>query len=228
MAPPYRDHRLAFRLSMAGGGEPRVLLGEISIRGWLPGTIEAVETVEMPAGLDPGAYDLAIGVVDPSTNAPDVRLAIAGRNAAGWYPVSQIELAGTARSEPMLTSVDVFTSGADGYHTFRIPAIEIAADGTLLAFAEARKHTSEDPGFGKQDIDLVLKRSTDGGKTWSKMKMHRGPRRGVVGGEPGDGAGRASAAGCGCSTSARSRSGTPTLPGRGPMTFQTLARMERR
>ena len=80
-----------------------------------------------------------------------------------------------ARAEPLLTHVDVFTSGTDGYHTFRIPAIETAADGSLLAFAEARKHGRSDPGGKGQDIDLVLKRSTDGGKTWSPMKIIEDP-----------------------------------------------------
>jgi len=83
--------------------------------------------------------------------------------------------AGPVRAEPLLVHVNVFESGTDGYHTFRIPAIETAADGSLVAFAEARKHNRSDPGFDKQDIDLVLKRSTDGGKTWSPMKVIEDP-----------------------------------------------------
>lgn len=67
--------------------------------------------------------------------------------------------------------VDVFVSGQDGYHAYRIPAIETAADGSLLAFAEARKHNLNDPGFEGADIDLVMKRSTDRGETWSPMKL---------------------------------------------------------
>jgi len=57
----------------------------------------------------------------------------------------------------------------------RIPAIETAPDGSLLAFAEARKYTLDDPGFGKQDIDLVLRRSTDQGQTWSPMRVIEDP-----------------------------------------------------
>jgi len=67
--------------------------------------------------------------------------------------------------------VDVFFSGKDGYAGYRIPAIETAADGTILAFAEARKYNLSDPGGKGNEIDLVLKRSTDGGASWSAMKV---------------------------------------------------------
>ncbi|WP_053171005.1 sialidase family protein [Streptomyces sp. SBT349] len=59
----------------------------------------------------------------------------------------------------------VFEQGEDGYHTFRIPAVVRAADGTLVAFAEARTSGSGDDG----DIDLVAKRSTDGGARWGPL-----------------------------------------------------------
>ena len=76
-----------------------------------------------------------------------------------------------------LKQVDVFVSGQDGYAGYRIPAIETAPDGGLLAFAEARKYNMSDPGGKGQEIDLVLKRSTDGGVTWSPMQVieHSGP-----------------------------------------------------
>jgi len=76
---------------------------------------------------------------------------------------------------PLLTHTDVFISGKDGYHTYRIPAVEAAPDGSLIAFAEARKYSADDPGFGKQDIDLVYKRSLDNGATWSPMTVLEDP-----------------------------------------------------
>jgi sialidase-1 len=69
----------------------------------------------------------------------------------------------------------VFSAGTDGYFAFRIPAIEAAPNGTLLAFAEARKYHLNDPGFKDQDIDLVLKTSTNSGVTWSAMKIIEDP-----------------------------------------------------
>lgn len=94
----------------------------------------------------------------------------------GWLLMSCVA-AVVAAAEPSLQHVDVYVSGQDGYAGYRIPAIEAAPDGSLLAFAEARKYNLADPGGKGQEIDLVLKRSTDGGATWSAMKVieHSGP-----------------------------------------------------
>jgi sialidase-1 len=60
-----------------------------------------------------------------------------------------------------------FSSGQDGYHTYRIPAMVRSANGTLLAFCEGRKNSSGDAG----DIDIVLRRSTNNGQTWLPMTL---------------------------------------------------------
>lgn len=62
-------------------------------------------------------------------------------------------------------AAQVFVSGTDGHKSYRIPAIIALPDGTLLAFAEGRVRGSAD--FG--DINIVMKRSTDKGRSWSKM-----------------------------------------------------------
>ena len=67
--------------------------------------------------------------------------------------------------------VDVFVSGQDGYQAFRIPVIEAASDGSLLAFAEGRKRNCGDPGTENNEVHLVLKRSVDGGRSWSPMMV---------------------------------------------------------
>jgi sialidase-1 len=64
-------------------------------------------------------------------------------------------------------NTDVFVSGTDGYHTYRIPSILTTKKGTLLAFCEGRKKGRSDTG----NIDLLVKRSKDMGKTWSSQKI---------------------------------------------------------
>ena len=78
-----------------------------------------------------------------------------------------------AQSQPLIEHTDVFKAGEGGYHSYRIPTIVTAADGSLTVFAEARKDNRGDPGYG--DIDLVTKRSTDGGKTWGPMAVLDNP-----------------------------------------------------
>ena len=59
----------------------------------------------------------------------------------------------------------VFDSGQDGYKVFRIPAMIKTANGDLLAFCEARQ------GGDASEIDLVQKRSSDGGKSWGPLQV---------------------------------------------------------
>ncbi|MEV5777107.1 sialidase family protein [Streptomyces antimycoticus] len=60
-----------------------------------------------------------------------------------------------------------FRAGTEGYASYRIPAAVLTHDGTVLAFAEGRVNSSADDGH----IDLVLKRSADGGRTWGVLQV---------------------------------------------------------
>ncbi|MFA6276805.1 MAG: sialidase family protein [Pedobacter sp.] len=62
--------------------------------------------------------------------------------------------------------IPVFVSGQEGHQSYRIPAIVTLKNGDLLAFAEGRVNNAGD--FG--DINIVLKRSTNKGKTWSALQ----------------------------------------------------------
>jgi sialidase-1 len=70
---------------------------------------------------------------------------------------------------PAATSdrADVYVAGEGAYHTYRIPALIVSAKGVLLAFCEGRRTGADDSG----DIDVVLRRSFDGGKTWSPLQV---------------------------------------------------------
>jgi len=75
--------------------------------------------------------------------------------------------AGAWAAPPAIEQVAVWRAGDNGYHSYRIPALLATRKGTLLAFCEARKNSRSDTG----DIDLVLKRSEDQGKTWSAQTL---------------------------------------------------------
>jgi sialidase-1 len=62
---------------------------------------------------------------------------------------------------------DLFVSGEDGYNTYRIPALLVTPDGSVLAFCEGRVDSPDDWG----DIDVVMKKSTDGGKTFGDLRL---------------------------------------------------------
>ncbi|CCH28453.1 exo-alpha-sialidase [Actinosynnema sp. NPDC047251] len=73
---------------------------------------------------------------------------------------------------PSTSSIGVehvlFKSGTGGYGCYRIPALVRTASGALLAFAEGRRSPScADRG----DIDLVVRRSTNDGRTWSPTRV---------------------------------------------------------
>ncbi|MFO1023503.1 MAG: sialidase family protein [Planctomycetales bacterium] len=63
--------------------------------------------------------------------------------------------------------LNLWTSGQEGYHTYRIPALLVTPRGNVLAFCEGRKTSQQDHG----DVDLLMKRSTDGGRTWSAHQI---------------------------------------------------------
>ena len=79
--------------------------------------------------------------------------------ASGGFPVQEVHDA--------VSHYEVYVAGEGGYHTYRIPSLIVTPKGTVLAFAEGRKGGAADSG----NIDLVLRRSTDGGVSWSSMQV---------------------------------------------------------
>ncbi len=66
-----------------------------------------------------------------------------------------------------LRQQELFAAGQDGYRSYRIPSLIVTKKGSLLAFCEGRKNNAADSG----DIDLLVKRSSDDGRTWSPQKV---------------------------------------------------------
>src|SRR3990172_2630837 len=84
-----------------------------------------------------------------------------------WLAAPSMMPARAAAAEVAVQKSDLFVARQGGYHTYRIPGMVMTLDGTLLAYATARDGDIWDYG----NYDTVLRRSTDGGRTWSAMEV---------------------------------------------------------
>lgn len=74
----------------------------------------------------------------------------------------------TLTSQPT-TRIELFAAREAGYHHYRVPSCVVSPGGVAMVFTEARKNSRD----GEQvthndywDIDILCRRTTDGGETW--------------------------------------------------------------
>jgi sialidase-1 len=67
---------------------------------------------------------------------------------------------------PIIEKTDLFLPDTAGYKSYRIPGLVVTRAGTLLAYCEGRRTTISDWG----SIDILLRRSTDGGRSWEPQR----------------------------------------------------------
>ncbi|MEU8785377.1 sialidase family protein [Streptomyces sp. NPDC048637] len=80
----------------------------------------------------------------------------------------------------LFESTDLAVSG-QGAHTYRIPALATLPDGTLVAAYDRRNDSAADlPG----NVDVMVRRSTDQGRTWSAAQAAVDYDGGVGAGDP--------------------------------------------
>ncbi|MEU1527865.1 exo-alpha-sialidase [Streptomyces fagopyri] len=109
----------------------------------------------------------------PSSLRARLRSTAAAVLTAALAAAASIALPGPAGAQPGTAPAEfeqqvLFKASQDpGYACFRIPAVVRTPRGTLLAFAEGRVHDCGDAG----DIDIVVKRSTDGGRSWGPLQV---------------------------------------------------------
>jgi sialidase-1 len=125
-----------------------------AVRGaWLDG-FEKLKQVTLDAAKLAAAVQAAESQDSPATEEL--------RGEALQRLFAQLEVPATQTTA--LEKIDVFEAKTGGYMLYRIPGIVVTAKGTVLAYCEARKSASGDWGT----IDILLRRSTDGGRTWGE------------------------------------------------------------
>jgi len=90
VAPCYKKFPLALRLK--SDEKTEILVTNADIRTWLPGDNLYDDTVLVPSYMPPGEYDLQIGILNPLSNKPKVKLAISGKDPDGWYYLGKIKI----------------------------------------------------------------------------------------------------------------------------------------
>ena len=71
---------------------------EADVRTWMPGDNLYNNAVFVPRSLPDGDYTLEMALVDAATREPKIKLAIAGVEPDGWYPMGTIKVSAAASS----------------------------------------------------------------------------------------------------------------------------------
>jgi hypothetical protein len=90
VAPPYANYPVAVQLRSSNGSA--VINIPVDVRKWLPGDAVFDGSLYVPENLKEGTYEFRVAMLDPGSRQPAVRLAIAGRDADGWYSEGRIQV----------------------------------------------------------------------------------------------------------------------------------------
>ncbi|MDB6152605.1 MAG: nedA 1 [Chthoniobacteraceae bacterium] len=82
------------------------------------------------------------------------------------FVAALVLLAASALAADEPEFIEVFTSGKEGFASIRIPSVLVTKQGSVLAFAEGRVRATD-----QAENDIITKRSTDGGRTWSALRV---------------------------------------------------------
>ena len=91
-APVYRGYRLALRLKREGAST--ILVTDADVKSWMPGDSLYDNSVFLPPAVEDGEYEIGLALLDPVTNQPMIKLAIAGIQPDGWYSMARSKFMG--------------------------------------------------------------------------------------------------------------------------------------
>jgi len=90
VAPIYRPYQFAYLFRQ--GEDEVIVLSKADLRKWMPGHTWFKETVTVPRSLRPGGVQVGVGIVDPATRTPVVRLAIKEVCEDGWHLLTTMQV----------------------------------------------------------------------------------------------------------------------------------------
>ena len=114
---------------------------------WLGATVKSTATLG-------AVIDAAVTGITYTRNSTETTLDL----TAMGNPADRGAMVFNAQSYP-------FLPWDNGSHVYRIPAMVVADDGSIIAAVDKRYNSHTDIG-NSHVIDIVVRRSTDGGKTW--------------------------------------------------------------
>lgn len=94
VAPLYKTYDLAVRLvSKTNAANKFSITTDADLKKLFPGSTVIKSSITIPPQTEHGEYEFELGVVDPATKKPAVKLAIAGKTSDGWYKMGTIAIA---------------------------------------------------------------------------------------------------------------------------------------
>jgi hypothetical protein len=90
VAPVYRRYNLAIELK--GAKTSGLIPVDADVTGWLPGDDIVVDRDVWIPNLEPGAYRVRVGLLDPFTGRPAIKLPLKGRTEDNWHDLGGIEI----------------------------------------------------------------------------------------------------------------------------------------
>ena len=128
---------------------------------------EGYITIPLSGALSSGNNNLWVtyDIAENATEGNRVDASIIKLNHSGIQTYSLANPESDGAREILLKRVLIYSPGDYNSNNYRIPAIVTAHDGSLVIATDKRKNNQSDL---PEDIDVLINRSIDGGKTWSE------------------------------------------------------------
>lgn len=153
--------KLRLQLRTQNDTEPTVVLGRVKVRHGA----QRIDLRKTPLVLEgsEAVLELVADIADRATEGHRVAAALTAIETDGGTVVPEAPV--HPGREILLVRKRLYAPGDYGSRNWRIPALRCLPDGSLLAVNDKRKYNETDL---PEDIDIVARRSTDGGRTWSE------------------------------------------------------------